>query len=82
VGGEGNHCVICEACEGERFLRGRDEAGGLMIIPCLECIGGVSSCCDAPQAQPSFECPSCGAVSYNPNDIRERYCGRCHAWQL
>jgi len=29
-------------------------------------------------APPAFRCPSCGAVSYNPHDIRERYCGRCH----
>lgn len=27
---------------------------------------------------PSYTCPRCGATSYNPNDLRERYCGRCH----
>ena len=27
---------------------------------------------------PSYICPRCGAVSYNPIDIGERYCGRCH----
>lgn len=27
---------------------------------------------------PSFTCPDCGATSYNPNDLRYRYCGRCH----
>jgi hypothetical protein len=26
----------------------------------------------------TFTCPICGAVSHNPNDARERYCGRCH----
>jgi ribosomal protein S27AE len=26
----------------------------------------------------SYACQACGAVSFNPNDIRERYCGRCH----
>ena len=26
----------------------------------------------------SFKCPICGAISYNPNDARERYCVRCH----
>jgi hypothetical protein len=31
-------------------------------------------------ARPSFTCPRCQAVSYNPNDIRERYCGRCHVF--
>lgn len=28
----------------------------------------------------AFTCPDCGAVSHNPNDERERYCGRCHAF--
>jgi hypothetical protein len=28
----------------------------------------------------SFVCQHCGAESFNPNDIRERYCGRCHAF--
>jgi predicted RNA-binding Zn-ribbon protein involved in translation (DUF1610 family) len=26
----------------------------------------------------SFVCPRCGAESHNPNDIVNRYCGRCH----
>jgi ribosomal protein L37E len=26
----------------------------------------------------TFTCPKCGAVSYNPNDVKERYCGACH----
>lgn len=25
----------------------------------------------------SITCPKCGRTSYNPNDIRERYCGVC-----
>ena len=25
-------------------------------------------------------CPKCGRVSHNPNDVRERYCGACHAF--
>jgi hypothetical protein len=25
-----------------------------------------------------FICPRCRAVSHNPNDKREGYCGRCH----
>jgi ribosomal protein S27AE len=28
----------------------------------------------------SFVCPRCGAVSYNPHDIAEHYCGRCHVF--
>jgi hypothetical protein len=29
-------------------------------------------------APPSITCPVCGLTSYNPNDVRERYCVRCH----
>lgn len=25
----------------------------------------------------SITCPRCGKVSYNPNDVREKYCGNC-----
>jgi hypothetical protein len=28
----------------------------------------------------SITCPDCGRTSYNPNDVREGYCGHCHAW--
>jgi hypothetical protein len=28
--------------------------------------------------EPSFECPVCHAVSFNPNDIEHGYCGACH----
>jgi|SRR5882672_2239100 len=27
-----------------------------------------------------FVCPSCRRVSFNPTDLRERYCGACHTW--
>lgn len=30
--------------------------------------------------QITYTCPHCGAVSNNPNDAREEYCGRCHRW--
>jgi hypothetical protein len=33
-----------------------------------------------PVQQPYIVCPKCGMVSHNPNDVRERYCGRCHAF--
>jgi hypothetical protein len=23
-------------------------------------------------------CLDCGLISFNPNDVRERYCGNCH----
>ena len=28
----------------------------------------------------AFTCPCCGAVSRNPNDLEQGYCGRCHWW--
>jgi hypothetical protein len=31
-------------------------------------------------APASFICPRCAMRSYNPNDIREGYCGACHDW--
>jgi hypothetical protein len=27
---------------------------------------------------PSIACPRCGRVSYNMNDVVQRYCGACH----
>lgn len=30
----------------------------------------------------SFTCPECGAVSYHPEDVRQGYCGRCHAFTV
>src|SRR5438874_8528187 len=31
-------------------------------------------------ARPSIVCPRCGRESFNPHDIRERYCGFCHVF--
>jgi len=31
-----------------------------------------------PETRTRYECPRCGAVSYNPRDAAERYCVRCH----
>jgi ssDNA-binding Zn-finger/Zn-ribbon topoisomerase 1 len=29
----------------------------------------------------SYTCPNCQAVSHNPHDEIERYCGRCHKYE-
>lgn len=42
----------------------------------MDMIGGAKELAD----RISFTCPVCGSVSYNPNDVRERYCGRCHGY--
>jgi hypothetical protein len=34
------------------------------------------------QGSAGFECPVCGAVSHNPNDAREEYCGACHRFAV
>jgi len=34
----------------------------------------------AKRAASSITCPVCDMTSYNPNDIREGYCGNCHDW--
>lgn len=68
--------MICETCHGK----------GTYVLfgeprPCGDCNGsGIASCCDAAGSNepPSFVCPRCGAKSYNPHDIAERYCGACH----
>lgn len=33
------------------------------------------------QWRDAYRCPRCLAVSFNPTDRRERYCGRCHAFE-
>lgn len=34
---------------------------------------------DEPRAR-GIICPRCQMVSFNPNDVREGYCGHCHDW--
>lgn len=34
---------------------------------------------DGTQAQ-AVICPRCEMASFNPNDLREGYCGNCHDW--
>lgn len=28
--------------------------------------------------EPKIKCPFCGMTSWNPNDVRWKYCGNCH----
>lgn len=41
---------------------------------------GLRLCADCVPGEASITCPRCKRTSYNPNDIREGYCGACHAW--
>jgi hypothetical protein len=31
--------------------------------------------------EPVYDCPYCGARSFNPHDITHRYCNRCHRFE-
>jgi hypothetical protein len=31
-------------------------------------------------AHQGIRCSRCGQTSWNPHDVRERYCGRCHVF--
>ena len=42
-----------------------------------ECKMAIPPEADWPVTRAAFKCPRCGAVSFNPNDLRERYCGAC-----
>lgn len=84
--------MICPTCRGRGFIPAGVERDDDLVEmkPCPECTGGIASCCDAAGSRynknvisrpiGSFTCPRCGATSFNPNDIRERYCGRCRQW--
>ena len=51
------------------------EAEPLYICPlCLQVPTGNWKHLD----QSHFCCPACGAVSYNYNDLRYGWCGKCH----
>jgi hypothetical protein len=34
-----------------------------------------------PKLDEPYICPRCGSHSYNPNDMEQRYCGRCHRFE-
>ena len=41
---------------------------------------GAPGVADPDPPATSFVCPTCGAESWNPNDRRHGYCGRCKAF--
>ena len=54
--------------------RRREEHGKMMSLhlhlnAVLKAVNGT---------EPFFACPVCAAVSYNRNDLKEGWCGRCH----
>lgn len=53
-------------------------AGGMILLMALPAPGDF--CMEVPYDPARFACPTCGWVSYNLNDVRERYCGHCHTF--
>jgi hypothetical protein len=66
--------MICEDCEGEGVIKMTTADGGLMIAPCLSCIGGIASCCDAAGSRARAE-----ALYADPN-FCARPCDHCGQW--
>jgi hypothetical protein len=64
---------LCSRCNDERHeLEDFNEVERAVVLPL------VGELVPLPvTAPPSFTCPDCGMVSYNPNDISNRYCGAC-----
>lgn len=59
----------------EHLLENDDQLRGI----CPQCErGSAYSFGEDEGGHPYIHCHTCGLKSYNPNDIRERYCGNCH----
>lgn len=76
VGGFGYTTELVEAghfseAEARRIVTGAN------IVQVNEC--AIPVACATIRA--SYRCPRCGARSFNPHDIRERYCGACHVFE-
>jgi hypothetical protein len=64
--------VVSRMLEQMEHAADEDEARRVLLVAELEK--------RAPVPVPSITCPTCGRTSWNPNDVRERYCGNCHAY--
>jgi len=70
--------MICEACDGEGYVRGKDAAnpGALVMLPCLECNGsGIASCCDTAGSSVRQFPPI--SASYRDDTFEPRKCDYC-----
>ncbi len=63
-----NKCAVCgETLEVFQVYK----HGGSFALLCRECYD-----------QRSAPCPKCSTVSFNPNDVKNRYCARCHGYYV
>lgn len=67
--------------DGPRCQNGAHTWPDLMTNPVCQCglirVHDAEPASIARQAAPSITCPRCGRTSYNPNDVREQWCGNC-----
>jgi hypothetical protein len=60
---------------------GEDDAGIRRMLEFVDRARRAQAAVDELGAgRPSITCPGCGRTSWNPNDVREGYCGFCHDW--
>lgn len=52
----------------------------LMAVRCAACGQPPPASWEHRLVSPPFTCSRCGAVSHNPSDREQGYCGRCHDW--
>lgn len=66
--------MICEACEGEGYIRGNDlfNQGALVMLPCLECAATgipreeVIARAYADETYPARVCDHCSKIYHGP----------------
>jgi len=86
--------VTCSSCGRERTLEDAYDYNPIQVVTgrpvgwysgddgevCPECMTATLRGGPLPPRRESITCPNCGRTSWNPNDVREGYCGACHDW--
>jgi hypothetical protein len=66
----------CRACGSSDFVAVSD------AINQYRCWGCGTLAYLIPRSVPRYACPQCGCISYNRNDVVNRYCGNCHVFDM
>ena len=75
---DGRDGYVCECGARIRFVAGRPTA--VEPRPFLMRLAGRDYELVPHDGQVGIHHVACGAISWNPNDVANRYCGRCHLW--
>ena len=54
---------------------------GVWVECSKQLAAALNACEQRASGRESYACPRCGAVSYNPNDVANKYCGQCHLFE-